>query len=61
MNNKNYYKGIDILNNSYKSRIDIISNPYLYNLESNIKDLDNIDLNRLKSISHEERNTKKKS
>ena len=55
-----FYKGKDLLDDSYLSRMKNYFNPYEYNLESNLKDQSNNDLKILHSKSHEIRKFIKK-
>ena len=59
--NKNYYRGSDFLDESFKNKLENIFNPYEYNLESNLKNQTNSDRLMMKSVSHPERNLKKQS
>lgn len=58
--NNNFYKGQDILNDSYKDRMFNYFNPYEYNFESNLKNEQNSDILAQKSKSHTERKGNKK-
>ena len=55
-----FYKGKDLLDESYLNRMKNYFNPYEYNLESNLKDQSNNDLKILHSKSHEIRKFIKK-
>lgn len=60
LNNNNFYKSVDITDDNYISRMNNYFNPYEYNFESNNKNIQNNDLNNLKSKLHSERNKRKK-
>ena len=57
--NNNFYKGQDILNDSYKDRMFNYFNPYEYNFDYN-KNIVNYDKELLKSKSHFDRKRLKK-
>ena len=60
INKNSFYKGQDILNESFIVRMNNYFNPYEYNFESNIKDNENSDITSQKSKSHIERKQIKK-
>lgn len=60
INKNSFYKGQDILNESFRVRMNNYFNPYEYNFESNIKDNENNDVTSQKSKSHIERKQIKK-
>lgn len=60
LKNNSFYKGQDILNNSYRNIMNNYFNPYEYNLESNVKDRENSDIALQKSQSHSDRKEQKK-
>ena len=55
-----FYKGKDLLDDSYLSRMKNYFNPFEYNLESNLKDQSDNDVKILHSKSHEIRKFIKK-
>lgn len=57
--NNSFYKGKDLLDESYLSRMKNYFNPYEYNLESNLKDHDNNGAKVFYSKSHEIRKINK--
>lgn len=58
--NNSFYKGNNIINDTYKDRMFNYFNPYGYNFESNLKDRINTDISSQKSKSHHDRNSMKK-
>ena len=58
--NNSFYKGKDLLDDSYLSRMKNYFNPFEYNLESNLKDQSNSDIKSLHSKLHEGRKVNKK-
>ena len=54
------YKSKDLTNINKRNNKKNYFNPYEYNLESNLKDKDNMDILCQKSISHSERNILRK-
>ena len=55
-----FYKGKDLLDDSYLSRMKNYFNPYEYNLESNLKNESNNNLKVFHSEPHEIRKINKK-
>lgn len=55
-----FYKGKDLLDDSYLSRMKNYFNPYEYNLESNLKNENNNNLKIFHSKPHEIRKINKK-
>ena len=58
--NNSFYKGKDLMDESYLTRMKNYFNPYEYNLESNLKDQSNNDIKILHSKPHEIRKYNKK-
>ncbi len=55
-----YYKAQDVLNEGFRERMVNYFNPFGYNFESNLRDLGNTDLKKMKSENHENRKSTKK-
>lgn len=60
MKNNSKYRGQDILNDSYRNIMLNYFNPYEYNLDSNLKDMENYEISKMKTKSHELRKKTKK-
>lgn len=55
MLNNNFYKSSDILNDNYRNRMNSYFNPYEYNIESNLKNNNNMDLFAMRTKNHTDR------